>query len=144
MIFSRATTARPRCDRTSESPRGKLHGIRRWLAVATVGTVGLLGMGMATAPVAHAHDATSFHPAEGSYVGLTGDHAYLVVCDLDPDGHYVYARTYRNSVVQNPLYDHNGAGGSCGWYEARAGSLDSFNVCVQDEGCGRPVYWWEF
>jgi hypothetical protein len=110
-----------------------------------IALLGLVGVGVAVAPSAQAHHVCTAH-ADGSYVCLGGNpnHGYLIVCDEDVDGNYAYARTYRNGALQDPLYDQTGAGGGCSLYEARVGTLDSFNVCVQNEGCGRPIYWWEF
>jgi hypothetical protein len=104
-----------------------------------------VGLSVISGPVAQAHQICTTH-ADGSYVCLGGDpnHGYLIVCDQDVDGNYAYARTYRNGVVQPPLYDQTGAGGGCSLYEARVSTLDSFNVCVQNEGCGQPIYRYQF
>jgi hypothetical protein len=101
---------------------------------------------LALASPASAHNVCSTHPSDPSTVCLSasgsagGEHRYLVVCDRDTDGNYAYARTFRNGVAQAPLYDQNGAASGCSLYTANASTLESFNVCVQNEQCGRPVY----
>lgn len=112
--------------------------------IRSVGSIGaaslaVAGLLVAGASPAEAHHVCSVH-RDGSYVCLGSDHQWLIVCDEDVDGNYAYARTYRYGVVQPPLYDQTGAGDGCSLYEARVGSLESFNVCVQNEGCGNPVY----
>jgi hypothetical protein len=89
------------------------------------------------------HQLCTGHP-DGSFACLSADHLHLFVCDQHADGHYAYIRTYRWGAVQPPLYDNDGAGGGCSWYAANVGSLDSFNICVQYEGCGNPIYWWQY
>lgn len=116
---------------------------KRTLALSIVALLATAMLVVGDVRPAHAHHVCSVHQ-DGSYVCLGSDHVWLIVCDQDVDGNYAYARTYRNGVVQSPLYDQNGASSGCSLYEARVGSLDSFNVCVQNEGCGSPIYWWQF
>jgi hypothetical protein len=77
---------------------------------------------------------------DGSFVCLTDDRQWIQVCDQQADGNYAYARTYRYGAVQEPLYDQNGSSAGCSFYAANLWSLDSYNICVQNEGCGAPVY----
>ena len=77
---------------------------------------------------------------DGSFVCITDDRQWIQVCDMQADGNYAYARTYRYGVVQGPLYDQNGSSAGCSFYAASLWSLDSYNICVQNEGCGSPVY----
>lgn len=92
------------------------------------------------ASVSQAVQGCTVKSGDGSFVCLSNDRRWLVVCDEDADGNYAYARTYRNGVVQPPLYDQNGAAWPCSLYPAHVNSLDSYNICVQDEGCGSPRY----
>ena len=94
---------------------------------------------------AEAHDTCTTHP-EGSVVCLKGGHTRLDVCDRDPDGHRVYVRRVNFfGTVLPPFYDDDGAGGQCGHYTGLwSTELRSYNVCVEAEGCGRPVYYYEF
>ena len=127
-------------DPSRRSTSGGLPARRAATGAAAL-MAGMIPM-FALASPASAHNICSTHPSDPSTVcmsasGSTGaQHAYLVVCDRHTDGNYAYARTYRNGVVQSPLYDQNGAAAGCSLYNASVGSLDSFNVCVQNEGCG--------
>ena len=122
-------------------PRGRSSSwLPRMGSAAALVAVVLLAL---SALPAEADTKCSRH-AEGSTVCLTSGHNWLRVCDLSKDGRLVSARTYRYGVVRPPLYDKNGARRGCSRYRARVGSLDAFNVCVQRESCGRPVYWPQF
>jgi hypothetical protein len=115
--------------------------------LAALGALVLLlcGLMVATSPPAEAHDTCTTHP-EGSVACLKDNHTRLDVCDRDSDGHRVYVRrTLNDGTVMPPYYDPDGAGGSCGHVYGNWGvSLYAYNVCVESEGCGSPVYWWQF
>lgn len=97
----------------------------------------LLGFGAASA---QAHSVTIFHPNEPTYATLYTDHTSMWVCDQDPDGHRAYIRFYIGGVLQPAVWDPDGYGGNCGVRPVNPATLDSFNVCVESEGCGTPVY----
>jgi hypothetical protein len=98
---------------------------------------------------ASAHNVCSYHPSDPSTAcliptyyenGTYDPHGKLLVCDRQADGHNAYARTRRHGVIQNPLYDNNGASAGCTAYQANPSTLERFNVCVQQEECGSPVF----
>jgi hypothetical protein len=123
--------------------------VQRWAAVC-IG-VALTALLLAvSAPPASAHDICTSHPSDpdalgsgaaNSVVCMRYNHSRLDVCDRHRDGHRVYARTYAifSNVPNAPLYDTNGADSGCGNYGV-ALDMASFNVCVEYEGCGSPVY----
>ena len=111
-------------------------------------TVGALAVGAGSAS---AHTTCTYH-AGGDYACLLDRaepfnvHESIIGCDEDVDGNYAYIRWWRNGVLQPPRYDPDGAGGSCAVVSRSSWSpgLESYNICVQNEGCGRPVYASEF
>jgi hypothetical protein len=105
---------------------------------------------MAGASSAKAHTTCTYH-AGGDWACLlydasAGIHTSIVGCDQDADGNYAYIRWYRNGAIQPSRLDPNGAGGACAVIlrQEWAPGLDSYNICVQNEGCGAPVYWYDF
>jgi len=101
-------------------------------------------------PAAQAHKTCATHPSDPDALGsgalntvacLRTDHIYVDVCDRDADGHYAYARVYYGSTIYS-FDDTNGSAAGCSTYNI-AGS-DSYNICVSYEGCGTPVYWWQY
>jgi len=93
---------------------------------------------------ASAHAVTIFHPNEPTYATLYVDHTVMWVCDQDPDGNRAYIRFSINGVEQPAVWDPDGYGGACGERPVNPATLDRFNVCVQNEGCGTPVFRSEF
>lgn len=92
------------------------------------------------APQAQGHVTRSTHP-EGSYAEMASNHLSIQVCDVDPDGNRAYIRITTGAGILDPFYDPDGAGGSCGVRPIGGPSfIDSYTVCVQNEGCGNPVY----
>jgi hypothetical protein len=115
----------------------------------------LCGLMVVTSPPAYAHDTCVHHPSDpdalgsgdpNSVVCLKESHTRLDVCDRHSDGHRVYVRRIlRDGTVLPPFYDDDGAFGLCGHYNGNWGDiLSSYNVCVEAEGCGSPLYWWQF
>jgi hypothetical protein len=106
------------------------------LCVAAIAVAAALG----PAGSASAHQRITTLAGDGSYAVMLADHSYIFACDQDSDGNRAYLRYYVNGVLQAPLYDPDGAGGNCGGTPINPGTLDSFNICVQNEGCGAPIY----
>lgn len=98
---------------------------------------------LASVTKAQAHDTCIKHPREASVVCLKAGHSRIDVCDRDADNHYVYARFY----ILGGLFewqDKDGYGGYCGHTTVTPNSISSYNICVQYEGCGTPLYWWQY
>jgi hypothetical protein len=106
-------------------------------------------MVLASVAAAQAHETSTTKSGDGSIARMDGTHQVTAVCDRDPDGHYAYIReTAYNGVVFN-IYDNDGYGGNCGHdYSYNPNNfttwLYAYNICVQAEGCGGPVYNWQF
>jgi len=119
---------------------------RRWsqLAAAVLMLAALMLVGNAAS--ASAHQTVTVLPGDGSYAtlfdGWSGgyDHDTIAACDQDSDGNKAYVRRVVNGVTLAPVYDPDGAGGSCGIVGVNPTTLDSYNICVQNEGCGTPIY----
>jgi len=90
--------------------------------------------------VASAHSVTTIMPGDGSYASLSTAHNQVWVCDQQADGNLAYIRLWVNGVVQPPIYDADGYGGGCTLHLISPTATDSFNICVQNEGCGTPIY----
>lgn len=119
---------------------------RRWsqlaAAVFMLAVLTLLG----SAASASAHQTSTTLAGDGSfatlYDGFVGGYTHdaLTVCDQDVDGNYAYVRRVVNGVTLAAFYDADGAGGVCSTVQVNPTTLDSYNICVQNEGCGAPVY----
>lgn len=94
------------------------------------------------AAAANAHRITVQHPSDPSYAVMGEGHQQISACDIESDGDRAYVRYYVSGVLQPAVYDPDGAGGRCGGLGIGTLTLDSFNICVQNEGCGNPYYWW--
>jgi hypothetical protein len=116
---------------------------------------------IAGVPNAQAHETCAHHPSDPDALGSgaansvvclkddpthAGGHDRIDICDRDPDGHYVYARISRYAGDPNPyiFYDTDGYGGLCRHIGVNPGGIYAYNVCVQYENCGSPIYWWQF
>jgi hypothetical protein len=95
---------------------------------------------LGNAASASAHLTRTTLAGDGSFATLLSSHATISVCDQDVDGNYAYVRRVVNGVTLAPFYDADGAGGSCSIVGVNPATLDSYNICVQNEGCGVPVY----
>jgi hypothetical protein len=118
----------------------------RRLAMATSALLIAAVLSLAIAAAADAHQTMSTMPGDPSFAVMFINHDVLAVCDADADGHYAYLR--RTGIWGNvlaPVYDPDGAGGACGYVAVpNPFGLSSYNVCVQYEGCGIPVYQKQF
>jgi len=114
--------------------------VRRWsqFAAAVFMLAALMLLGSAAS--ASAHQTVTVLPGDGSYATLFAGHGSIAVCDQDADGNYAYVRRVINGVTLAAFYDPDGAGGNCGLVLVNPTTLDSYNICVQNEGCGVPIY----
>lgn len=121
-----------------------LAGPRRALGLLAV-TASMLALATGNADPAAAAAPGYSHATtlagDGSYAAISADRSTLVGCDRDRDGHSAYLRRYDIWGGLYPaVYDPDGAGGACAVVPVNDWPLGSYNICVQREGCGRPVY----
>lgn len=132
---------------TATQPHGRGTALNRdlgpvgafWLAgvlVLLVSAVMLLG----SALPAEAHDTCSHHPRGLGVACLKANHSRLDVCDRHK-GSRVWARVRYSRGYSISFYDPNGAKRGCGHYNPYIWGVHvSYNVCVQNQGCGLPRY----
>ena len=110
------------------------------LAAASLLSAALLSFVLVAA--AEAHETSTALEGDRSFAVMFITHDTLAVCDAQADGHYAYLRrTDRWGWPLAPVYDPDEAHGTCGYVRGvNPWSLSSYNVCVQHEGCARPVY----
>jgi hypothetical protein len=130
---------------TVSHPLAPAAAVRRLATAASaLLTAGVLSLALVAG--ADAHQTMTVMPNDGSFAVMYINHDTLAVCDEQVDGHYAYLR--RTDIWGNVLptvYDPDGAGGACGYVAVpNAFGLSSYNVCVQYEGCGIPVYQQQF
>lgn len=127
--------------------QGKTEAPARIRRLATAGAA-LLATAMLFLIVvipAQAHPTSTTLWGDWSYAYMSGDHSLLYGCDQHADGHKAYIRRYDVWGSPYPLvYDPDGAGGGCAVVAVNDWPLGSYNICVQYEGCARPVYRSEF
>ena len=109
--------------------------------VARLAMLAALVAGLALAVPALAHDTGSIQPGDGSIAYMEGrTHSEIQICDNDNDGNRAYVRRIAGGAVVSPtVYDPDGAGGFCGQVAISTAFLESYVVCVQNEGCGNVV-----
>jgi hypothetical protein len=81
---------------------------------------------------------------QGDDYACTDEAGYLWVCDVERDGHSVYAE-YRTNSEHGYAYDQNGSTDPCTFYNP-AGKVQEFRVCEEVWGpdwCGdwRDPWW---
>lgn len=119
--------------------------IPKRLALAVPALLITAVMFLAAVAPAHAHPTSTTLWGDWSYAYMSSDHSLLYGCDQQTDGHRAYLRRYDIWGSPYPLaYDPDGAGGGCAVVAVKNWPLGSYNICVQYEGCARPVYHWKF
>jgi len=111
---------------------------RRRRGVVALGLMAAL-LAIAAVP-ALAHQTITQLPGDGSYATMIESHTRIYVCDMDSDSNRAYVRRVVGGVVLEPVYDYNGASDGCGLVDINPNTLDSYNICVQNEGCATPIY----
>lgn len=96
---------------------------------------------MLTPQTALAFSSSTTLAGDGSFAAMSDDRGTLFGCDGDKDSHKAYLRRYDVWGSLYPAtYDPDGAGGACAAVPVNDWPLASYNICVQQEGCGTPVY----
>ncbi len=121
---------------------GRTRAARRRRGVAAL-ALAAAALAVVAVP-ALAHQTITIH-ADGSYAVMLNNHTFVYGCDEHSDGNRAYIRRVANGgTTLDPVWDPDGAGGECGGTFIDLDNLESYNICVQNEGCADPVYRREF